>query len=82
MSYEKVKQARNIKIGTKQTLKALRSGSVHEVIVAGDADKKLISEIVKIANDANVPIIYVDSMEKLGKACGIDVPAATVAIMN
>jgi len=82
MSYEKVKQARKIKIGTKQTLKALKSGSVHEVIVASDADKKLILEIVKIANETNVPTVYVDSMEKLGKACGIDVRAAAVAIMK
>ena len=30
----------------------------------------------------NVPITYVDSMKKLGKACGIEVGAATVAIIT
>jgi large subunit ribosomal protein L7A len=36
-------------------------------------------------NDAlglNVPILYVDSMKKLGKACGIEVGASTVAIIR
>lgn len=82
MSYEKVKQARSLKIGTKQTLKALKSGSVHEVIIASDAEPKLVSEVVKLAKDTSVPVTYVDSMKKLGKACGIEVQAATVAIMD
>ena len=30
----------------------------------------------------NVPVTYVESMKKLGKACGIDVGAAAVAIIN
>lgn len=82
MSYEKVKQAKKIKIGTKQTIKALKSGSVHEVIIASDADQRLVTSVIKIANENQVPITYVDSMKNLGNACGIDVHAATVAIMN
>ena len=38
MSYEKVKQARKLVIGTKQTLKAIKNGIVKEVIIAEDAD--------------------------------------------
>ncbi|WP_033827294.1 50S ribosomal protein L7ae-like protein [Bacillus andreraoultii] len=82
MSYEKVKQAKKIKIGTKQTIKALKSGSVHEVIIASDADQRLVSSVIKQAEEYQVPITYVDSMKILGKACGIDVRAATVAIMD
>ena len=33
-----------------------------------------------LAQKNDVPITYVDSMKKLGKACGIEVGAATVAI--
>jgi large subunit ribosomal protein L7A len=36
--------------------------------------------VIKTAKELNVPITYVDSMRMLGKACGIDVGAATVAI--
>lgn len=34
MSYDKVSQAKSIIIGTKQTVKALKRGSVKEVVVA------------------------------------------------
>ncbi|NMD72357.1 50S ribosomal protein L7ae-like protein [Bacillus sp. DNRA2] len=80
MSYDKVLQAEHIIIGTKQTAKALKSGSVIEVVVATDADLKVVSKVVQTAKEMDVPISYVDSMKKLGRACKIDVGAATVAI--
>ena len=82
MSYEKVLQAKSIVIGTKQTVRAIKTGNVNEVIIAIDADPRLTSKIVELANEINVPISYVESMKKLGKACGIDVGAAVVAIIN
>ena len=80
MSYEKVLQADHIIIGTKQTVKALKSGGVFELIVAADADSKVIAKVLQTAKEMDVPITYVDSMKQLGKACSIDVGAATVAI--
>ena len=80
MSYEKVLQAKCIVIGTKQTVKALKQGTIKEVVVAEDADRRLISKVAIAATEVNVPILYVDSMKKLGKACGIEVGAAGVAI--
>lgn len=82
MSYEKVKQAKDIIVGTKQTVKALKRGAVKEVIVAKDADPGITSEVIQTANEMQVPLFYVDSMKRLGKACEIDVGAATVAIAN
>ena len=82
MSYEKVSQAKKIVVGTKQTVKALKAGKVAEVVVAEDADPFIIGKVTEAANEANIPIILVDSMMKLGKSCGIEVGAATVAIIN
>ena len=82
MSYEKVLQAQKFVIGTKQTVKALKEGNVRELIVANDADPKVTVKVVNEALDINVPILYVDSMIKLGKACGIEVGASTVAIIR
>jgi large subunit ribosomal protein L7A len=82
MSYEKVLQAQKFVIGTKQTVKALKEGNVRELIVANDADPKVTVKVVDEALDINVPILYVDSMKKLGKACGIEVGAAAVAIIR
>ncbi|MBT2735371.1 50S ribosomal protein L7ae-like protein [Bacillus sp. ISL-7] len=82
MSYEKVLQAQKFVIGTKQTVKALKEGNVRELIVANDADPKVTVKVVNEALEINVPILYVDSMLKLGKACGIEVGASTVAIIR
>jgi large subunit ribosomal protein L7A len=82
MSYEKVSQARNIIVGTKQAVKALKSREVVELVIAADADPRVTAKVIEVANEMNVPITRVDSMKKLGKACGIEVGAATVAIIR
>ncbi|KAB7666133.1 50S ribosomal protein L7ae-like protein [Bacillus sp. B1-b2] len=82
MSYEKVSQAKKVVVGTKQTVKALKSGIVKEILVAEDADTFIIKELSKVAEENNIPIILVESMKKLGESCGIEVGAATVAIIN
>jgi large subunit ribosomal protein L7A len=82
MSYEKVLQATKIVIGTKQAVKALKDGSASELMIANDAETKVTASVVKLAQESNIPIIYVDSMKKLGKACGIEVGASTVVIIS
>lgn len=80
MSYEKVSQAQEIVVGTKQTLKALQDGQVRELIIAEDAEPRVVDKVKELAGELGVPIAKVDSMKKLGKACGIEVGAAAVAI--
>ncbi|ANU24677.1 ribosomal L7Ae/L30e/S12e/Gadd45 family protein [Planococcus donghaensis] len=80
MSNEKVKQTSEIIIGTKQTVKALKSGIVQEVIVAKDANDRMTKQIVHLALEKGIRIEFADSRLKLGKAYGINVGAAAVAI--
>ena len=80
MSYEKVEQAKKTIIGTKQAVKAIRAGIVIEVIIAQDAEERIIAPVMEEAELHNVQVTYVDSREKLGNACGIQVGAAVVAI--
>ncbi|WHY00863.1 50S ribosomal protein L7ae-like protein [Neobacillus sp. DY30] len=82
MSYEKVLQATKIVIGNKQTVKVLKDGTASELIIANDAETKVTAAVVKLAQELNIPIIYVNSMKKLGKACGIEVGASTVVIIR
>jgi large subunit ribosomal protein L7A len=82
MSYEKVLQAQKVVIGTKQAVKALKEGNVQELVVASDAETKVTAKVVEVALGIEVPVQYVDSMKKLGKACGIEVGAAAVAIIR
>lgn len=81
MSYEKVTKAKShIIIGTKQTLKSMKNGEISEVYIADDADQQITQKVASLANELEIPCQRVDSMKKLGAACGIEVGASTVAI--
>lgn len=81
MPYEKLTHVQSrIIIGTKQTLKAMRSSKVSEVFIANDADQQITKQVLTLAKELNIPCQCVDSMKKLGHACGIEVGTSTVAI--
>ncbi len=69
-------------IGIKQTLKAIKSGGCKTVYVAKNADDKLVEPVLKLANEASISVVYIDSMKELGKICGIEVGAAAVAALK
>jgi large subunit ribosomal protein L7A len=82
LPYEKVKQADKISIGTKQATKLIEAGQAQEVFVAKDADTRVTSKVIALCKKMGVQVTYVDSMKQLGKACGIEVGAAIVAVVN
>ncbi|KIL38385.1 ribosomal protein L7Ae-like protein [Gordoniibacillus kamchatkensis] len=82
MSYDKVKQAAKVTIGTKQATKTVEAGKAAEVFVAKDADPRITSKMINLCKKMGVKVTYVDSMKQLGKACGIEVGAAMVAVVN
>ncbi|HSU79016.1 MAG TPA: 50S ribosomal protein L7ae-like protein [Candidatus Angelobacter sp.] len=83
MSYEKVTEAKkSIVIGTKQSLKALKDDRVKEVVYAIDADERVTAKIIEVAQEKGISVSEVDSMKKLGRACGIDVGAAVIALLK
>ncbi|NLV77066.1 MAG: 50S ribosomal protein L7ae-like protein [Tissierellia bacterium] len=69
-------------VGTKQVKRALANGDAEVVYVAEDADKRIIDDIVTICKEQQVELVYVSSMKELGKACNIDVSAASAAILK
>jgi len=71
-----------VKIGTKQTVKAVEQGLATEVYVAEDGDQRLTSRIVTLCAKQGVKVTYVDTMLNLGKACGIEVGAAMAAVLK
>lgn len=82
MTYDRVKLADNLVIGTKQTARAVEQGKVVEVIVSRDADMKITVRVLELCRRNGVTVTYVDSKRLLGKACGIEVGAAIVAIVD
>ena len=69
-------------VGTKQLLRALDEGKVAQAFVAMDADLLLTKRVVDRCFDMNIPCTQVETMEKLGRACGIDVKAAAAGLLR
>ena len=67
-------------VGVKQSTKALATDRAKVVFIAKDADPIIIQKVIELANDKRIEIVYVESMKELGRACNIDVGAATAVI--
>ncbi|MCF6464408.1 ribosomal L7Ae/L30e/S12e/Gadd45 family protein [Clostridium sp. Cult2] len=69
-------------VGTKQVKRALMNGKAKTVYIAKDADNRIKNEIITVCNEKQIPIIHVETMEKLGETCNIDVSAACAALLK
>ncbi len=82
MSLEELRVAPRKTIGTKQTRKALEREEVCTLFLARDAEDHIIRPVADLGERQGVEILYVETMMKLGKACGIAVGAAVAAILR
>ncbi len=69
-------------VGTRQLLRALDEQRIERAYVAADADLLLTRRITDRCAAMNIPCEQVESMEKLGHACGIDVKAAAAGLLR
>ena len=69
-------------VGFKQATKAIRSGIGKKLYVAENADEKIISNLIELANERGVEVIHIDTMKDLGKLCGIDVGASAMVTLK
>jgi large subunit ribosomal protein L7A len=81
MSLETLKNARRIVTGTKQTKKAVDNGKATHVFIAQDADERVTQPVSDACAAKAIPVTLVDTMDELGKACGIKVQAAMAAVL-
>ncbi|MGP3778967.1 ribosomal L7Ae/L30e/S12e/Gadd45 family protein [Halanaerobium saccharolyticum] len=69
-------------VGSKQTLKAIAGNQVKKIFLAKDIDQPLKQEILEAVNNNNIPFEIVESKNELGRICGIDVSAASAALLK
>lgn len=82
MPYERIGRAQRRAIGSKQTIKAAMRDQVVELFVADDADQHVIAPLLTLGLEKQIPVTVVESMQALGRACGINVGAASAAILK
>ena len=69
-------------VGTKQTLRAVERGQAATVYVARDADARVLRQLLGLCRQRGVTVHEVETMEALGASCGVEVGAASAAILS
>ncbi len=72
-----------VKRGTNETTKAVERGLAKLVVIAEDVEpEEIVMHLPPLCEERKVPYVYVPSKAELGRAAGIDVAAASVAIIE
>lgn len=79
---ERLRTAKRRIVGTKQTLKAVQAGAAAIVYVAKDAEERVLRPLRAELANSRCEVVEVESMQLLGRMCGIDVGAAAAAILE
>lgn len=84
--YEIVEEARDsgdIRKGTNETTKAVERGNAELVIMAEDVDPpEILAYLPPLCEEKDVPYGYVPDKRELGSASGIEVAAASTAVLD
>ncbi|HOQ37257.1 MAG TPA: ribosomal L7Ae/L30e/S12e/Gadd45 family protein [Acetivibrio sp.] len=72
----------NKTVGLKQSKKAVEKMTAKQVFIAKDADERVVGRIKELCQKNNIPIVYVDTMKQLGKACDIEVGASVACLLK
>jgi large subunit ribosomal protein L7Ae len=85
-AYEVVEVARKtgkIEKGTNEVTKAIERGTAKLVVIAEDVQpKEIIQHIPLLCQEKGIPCVTVDNKQKLGVAAGINVGAASIAVID
>ena len=72
-----------VKIGTNEATKAIERGVAKLVVAAEDVQpKEIIMHLSPLCNEKKILYVTVKSKQELGRAAGIDVPTAAIAIIQ
>jgi large subunit ribosomal protein L7A len=71
-----------LKVGIKQASRAVIENRAKALYIAKDAEQHVTRRIIELAGENGVEIVFVESMKDLGRACKIDVGAATAVVLK
>ncbi len=72
-----------VRRGTNETTKAIERGQAKLVIIAEDVDPpEVVAHLPILCEERKIPYIFVPSKAKIGSAVGIDIPSASVCIIE
>jgi large subunit ribosomal protein L7Ae len=81
--FEVARQSGKIRKGTNETTKSVDRGQAKLVAIALDVDPpEIVMHLPALCEEKGIPYVYVSSKHRLGNACGIQVQAASAAIID
>ncbi len=85
-AYEAIERARDtgkVKRGTNEVTKAVERKQAKLVVIAEDVDPpEVVAHLPPLCDEKETPYVYVPSKQELGAASGIEVAAASAAIIE
>ena len=84
--YDAVESAREtgkLRRGTNETVKAIERKQAALVVIAQDVEPpEIVAHLPPLSEEKGIPHVYVPSKRELGAAAGLDVPSASVVIVE
>lgn len=72
-----------IKRGVNETTKAIERGTAKLVVVAEDVDPaEIVMHLPPLCDEKKIPLVKVPNRSELGRAAGIDVSSAAIAVVD
>jgi large subunit ribosomal protein L7Ae len=73
----------SIKKGTNETTKAVERGNADLVVIAEDVEpEEIVMHLPEIADERDVPYVFVATQDEVGNAAGLEVGSAAAAITD
>ncbi len=80
---EIAKNTGKVRIGTNEATKQVERGAAKLIVVAEDVNpKEVVMHLPPLCSEKKIPLVQVSSKQDLGRAVGINVPTAAVAILE
>ncbi|MFP4218723.1 MAG: 50S ribosomal protein L7Ae [Salinarchaeum sp.] len=72
-----------VKKGTNETTKAVERGTAALIVIAEDVQpEEIVMHLPELADEKDVPYVFVDTQDEIGRAAGLEVGSAAAAITD
>jgi large subunit ribosomal protein L7Ae len=73
----------SVRKGTNETTKAIERGNARLVVIAEDVQpEEIVMHLPELADEREVPYVFVDTQDEIGRAAGLEVGSAAAAVVD
>lgn len=73
----------SVKKGTNEATKAIERGNAELVVIAEDVQpEEIVMHLPELADEKDIPFVFVNSQDEIGRASGLQVGSAAAAIVD